>query len=129
MTTIPDSHVDLLERPLFAHLATIRPDGKPQVNPMWFKWDGEHLLFTNTTTRYKYRNVTTNPVVAISINDPENPYRYLEVRGEVERIDPDETGKFFLQLAERYSMSFDGPPADAEHRVVYVIRPVGTSHQ
>jgi PPOX class probable F420-dependent enzyme len=126
---IPDSHRDLLERPLFAHLATIRPDGRPQVNPMWFSWDGENLFFTNTKTRYKYRNVTAHPEVAVSINDPEQPYRYLEVRGTVERIDPDSSGEFFLKLADRYGMKLDGPPPDAEHRVVYVVRPTATSQQ
>ena len=55
-------------------LATIRPDGTPQVNPMWFSWDGEHVFFTNTKTRAKYRNVTKNPEVAFSVNDPEQPY-------------------------------------------------------
>ncbi|MEV5143592.1 PPOX class F420-dependent oxidoreductase [Streptomyces sp. NPDC052727] len=129
MSIIPESHRDLLERPLFAHLATIRPDNTPQVNPMWFSWDGEYLYFTNTTTRYKYRNVTHNPVVSVSINDPEQPYRYLEIRGTVERIDPDSEGAFFLRLADRYKLTFDGPPADAEHRVVYVVRPTGTSKQ
>ncbi|MCM3882062.1 PPOX class F420-dependent oxidoreductase [Frankia sp. R82] len=129
MSVVPESHRDLLERPLFAHLATIRPDGLPQVNPMWFSWDGEFLYFTNTTVRHKYRNVTTNPQVAVSINDPDQPYRYLEVRGVVERIDPDPTGAFFLTLADRYALTLDGPPADAEHRVVYLVRPTSTSHQ
>ncbi|MFI1889379.1 PPOX class F420-dependent oxidoreductase [Streptomyces jumonjinensis] len=129
MSVIPTSHTDLLERPLFAHLGTVRPDGRPQVNPMWFSWDGEHLFFTNTKTRHKYRNVTAHPVVAVSINDPKNPYRYLEVRGTVERIDDDSSGAFFLTLAERYGMQFDGPPPDAEHRVVYVVRPTSVSHQ
>ncbi len=129
MSVIPESHRDLLERPLFAHLATVRPDNTPQVNPMWCLWDEEFIYFTNTTTRYKYRNVTQNPVVSLSINDPEQPYRYLEIRGVVERIDPDPEGAFFLRLAERYKLTMDGPPADAEHRVVYVVRPTGTSKQ
>jgi PPOX class probable F420-dependent enzyme len=129
VTIIPDSHRDLLERPLFAHLATIRPDGQPQVNPMWFSWDGEFLCFTNTTVRYKYRNVTANPHVAVSINDPDQPYRYLEIRGVVERIDPDSAGTFFMTLADRYAMALDGPPPDAQYRVVYVVRPTGSSSQ
>jgi PPOX class probable F420-dependent enzyme len=126
---IPDSHRDLLERPLFAHLATIRPDGMPQVNPMWFSWDGTFLRFTNTTTRRKFRNVTAEPRVAVSINDPDAPYRYLEVRGRVERIEPDPTGAFFLELAERYGLDIDGPPPDAADRVVLVVEPEATSQQ
>lgn len=126
---IPDSHVDLLTRPLFAHLATVRPDGMPQVNPMWFGWDGTHLRFTNTTTRRKHRNVTGEPRVAVSINDPDQPYRYLEVRGRVDRIDPDPEAAFFAELAQRYSLPMDGPPADAGDRVVFVVRPEAVSFQ
>ncbi|GAB07259.1 TIGR03618 family F420-dependent PPOX class oxidoreductase [Gordonia amarae] len=129
MTTIPDSHTDLLTRPLYAHLATIRPDGSPQANPMWFSWDGQHLLFTTSTTRQKYRNVSGDPRVAISVNDPDQPYRYLEVRGVVERIEPDPTGSEFAALADRYGLPLDGPPGDVGHRVVLVVTPTATSHQ
>ncbi|WP_067502092.1 PPOX class F420-dependent oxidoreductase [Actinoplanes sp. TFC3] len=129
MNTIPGSHADLLERPLYGHLATTRPDGQPQVNPMWYSYDGEFIYFTNTTTRQKYRNVQAERRVAISVNDPEQPYRYLEVRGEVERIDPDTDGAFFLSLAKRYGMTLEGPPADAAERVVYVLRPQSVSYQ
>lgn len=126
---IPESHIDLLTRPLFAHLATIRPDGMPQVNPMWFSWDGAHLRFTNTTKRRKFRNVSFEPRVAVSINDPDRPYRYLEVRGRVERIDPDPTAAFFGELAQRYGMRLDGPPDDAADRVIFVVAPEAVSSQ
>jgi len=89
MAAIPTDLLDLLERPLYAHLATTRPDGTVQVSPMWFDWDGERLRFSITTTRQKYRNVQSHPHVAASISDPENPYRFLEVRGVVEEIEPD----------------------------------------
>lgn len=126
---IPASHLDLLERPLFAHLATIRPDGTPQVNPMWFFWDGERVRFTNSTKRQKFRNVSANPEVALSINDPERPYRYLEIRGQVTEIAPDPDAAFFLRLAERYALPMDGLPGDAEFRVVYAIEPHSVSFQ
>ncbi|GLY19607.1 PPOX class F420-dependent enzyme [Kineosporia sp. NBRC 101677] len=126
---IPQTHLDLLTRPLFGHLATIRPEGRPQVNPMWFLWDGEHLKLTNTTTRHKYRNVTAHPQVALSVVDPDEPYRYLEVRGTVTSIEPDPDGAFFAVLAERYGMTMQGPVADAQHRVVYVVRPEQVSLQ
>lgn len=129
MSLIPTSHDDLLTRPLFAHLATIRPSGMPQVNPMWFSWDGSYLRFTNTTTRRKYRNVTANPDVAISINDPEQPYRYLEIRGQVIRIDPDPAARFFAELANRYQLHLDGPPPDAAERIVFVVEPRAVSFQ
>ncbi|MGW2108909.1 PPOX class F420-dependent oxidoreductase [Streptomyces sp. NPDC001948] len=124
---IPADYRDLLERPLFAHLATVRPDGTPQINAMWFDWDGAYLYFTSTIARYKHRNVTARPSVAVSVSDPDDPYRHLEVRGRVERIEPDTEGIVWLRLAARYGDSVEGPPADAAQRVVYVVRPVGTS--
>lgn len=80
---VPESHRDLLEQPLIAHLATVRPDGIPQSNPVWFDWDGEHLKISQTKARQKMHNIDNDPHVALSVTDPENPYRYLEVRGEV----------------------------------------------
>lgn len=129
MTVIPASHADLLERPLFGHLATIRPDGAPQANPMWLLWDGEFLWFTNTRTRQKYRNVKADPRVAVSINDPGTPYRYLEIRGVVERIEPDPGAELFMRLADRYGMALDGPPDDTPDRVAYAVRPTAVSCQ
>ena len=66
MTIVPEAMTDLLERPTIAHLATIRPDGKPQVNPMWFVWDGSVIRFTHTDERQKFKNLALNPAVAIS---------------------------------------------------------------
>jgi PPOX class probable F420-dependent enzyme len=129
MVAIPDDYENLLERPLYGHLATTRPDGTVQVNPMWFDWDGQRLRFTHTNKRQKYRNVTSHPEVAVSINDPEQPYRYLEVRGVVEEIVPDPTGSFFVHLNKRYGGPFDGPPPDAADRVVIVVRPTAVSKQ
>ncbi|HKS46498.1 MAG TPA: PPOX class F420-dependent oxidoreductase [Amycolatopsis sp.] len=121
---IPEELRDLLERPLIADLATVREDGTPQVNPMWFAWDGEFIRFTHTNFRRKFRNIRANPAVAVSIIDPENPYRYLEVRGVVERIDPDPTGAFFVELAKRYDAPFGtNAPPDAADRVIFVVRP------
>ena len=129
MADIPEGYAHLLDLPVYGHLATVRPDGRPQVNPMWFAWDGECVRFTNTTVRQKYKNVTAHPEVALSINDPEQPYRYLEVRGTVERIDDDSEGKFFAELADRYGLKLDGPPGDVQHRVVYVVKPTSVSKQ
>ena len=101
MVAVPAGYDDLLERPLYGHLATNRPDGSVQVSPMWFDWDGELLRFTLTTKRQKYRNVKSHPQVALSIADPDNPYRYLEVRGAVEEIEPDPAAGFFMHLNNR----------------------------
>ena len=129
MAQIPEGYENLLTRPLYGHLATIRPDGTPQVNVMWFDWDGELLRFTHTSKRQKYRNVTAHPEVAMSIADPDNPYKFLEVRGVVEEIVPDPTGAFYLHLNDRYDGPLTEPPADAPDRVVLVVRPTAFSKQ
>jgi PPOX class probable F420-dependent enzyme len=127
---IPGSLADLLERPVYAHLATVRPDGTPQVNPTWFRFDGEYLWLTTTTTtrRQKNRNWQIQPAVALSITDPDRPSRYLEIRGRVERIVPDPGGAEFVRLAERYGMP-QGPPPDAADRIAVAIRPQHTTTQ
>ena len=125
---IPESLADLVERPLYAHLATVRPDGTPQANPTWFRFDGEYLWLTTTTKRQKNRNWQVQPAVALSINDPDRPYRYLEIRGRVERIVPDPEGAEFVRLAERYGEP-QGPPADKAYRIAVAIRPRHTTTQ
>lgn len=125
---IPELLADLLERPLYAHLATVRPDGTPQVNPTWFRFDGEYVWLTATSRRQKHRNWQAQPAVALSITDPDRPYRYLEVRGRVERIIPDPGAAEFVRLAERYGMP-QGPPPDAADRIAVAIRPEHTTTQ
>jgi PPOX class probable F420-dependent enzyme len=124
MSIISDELLDLLERPLFADLATIREDGTPQVNPMWYAWDGEFIKFTHTNYRKKFKNITANPAVALSIIDQANPYRYVEIRGVVDHIDPDPTGAFYVELAKRYDAPFGtDAPKDAADRVIIYVRP------
>lgn len=122
MSVIPDSHRDLLERPLYCHLATVSASGRPQSNPMWVVWDGGRLRFTHTSTRRKYRQLQGNPHLAISIIDPEIPTRYLEVRAAVTEIVEDPTGAQYTALAERYGRG-SVVPADAADRVVIVAEP------
>jgi PPOX class probable F420-dependent enzyme len=92
------SHQDLLDRPLFAHLATIRSDGAPQSGLMWFAWDGERARFSHTRTRQKLRNQAHEPRVSFHLVDPDNPYRTLEVRGRVESIEADPDATFYRSL-------------------------------
>ncbi len=120
--TPPQSHLDLLDRPLFAHLATVRPDGAPQSNVMWFDWDGQRIRMTHTTRRQKFQNFAAEPRVSLSIADPDDPYRFIEVRGVVESIeDDDEKASFYRSLQERYHNVYD--ITDAPHRVIVTIRP------
>ena len=98
---IPESYTDLLDSTALAHVATIGPKGEPQVTPVWFGWDGTHLRFSQTTNRQKYRNLMRNPDIALSIVDPTNPYRYLEVRGRVVSIDDDPNNAFIDSMAKK----------------------------
>jgi PPOX class probable F420-dependent enzyme len=120
-TEFPESHRDLLERPLFAHLATLRPDGSPQSSVMWFAWDGHRVRFSHTSTRQKYRNLVSDGRVSFHIQDPDNAYRTLEVRGRVESMDPDPEAAFYRSLQQRYGL--DVPVFDADVRVVIVVEP------
>lgn len=119
--TLPDSHKDLLERPLFAHLATVRPDGSPQSSVMWFEWDGEFIKFTHTNRRQKFRNLGDEPRIALSIADPDDGYRFLEVRGEVASIEDDPTGAFYNRLSDLYNSGTR--VRDPEVRVIIAVRP------
>ncbi len=119
---LPESHKDLLERANFAHLATIRPDGSPQSSVMWFSWDGEVLKLTHTKNRQKFANLQNEPRVALSVLDPENPYRFLEVRAKLESIEDDDAeASFYHSLQVRYGNVY--PIPDADIRVVLTFRP------
>ena len=68
---------------------------------MWFDWDGEHVKFSQTKASQRYRNMNREPQIALSLVDPENPYRYLEIRGEVTRIDEDPNLDFINSMAKK----------------------------
>lgn len=125
---IPEGYEDLLETTALAHVATIGPHGEPQCNPVWFDWDGEHVKFSQTKTRQKYQNLNRDPRIALSIVDPENPYRYLEIRGEVVRIDEDPNIDFISAMAKKY-LGLDRYPyhQPGDERVVVFVRPEHTT--
>ncbi|MWB99152.1 PPOX class F420-dependent oxidoreductase [Agromyces seonyuensis] len=118
---VPADLVDLLERPLFGMLGTIRPNDTVQVNPMWFEYDGEHLRFTHTTYRQKYRNLAHNPAMSLLVVDPDDPMRFLECRGKLVEIVPDPTGAFYSRLDARYGSADPMTPPDAVDRIILVM--------
>ena len=129
MTVKLDTHGDLLEwdTKALGHVATIGPDGEPQNNPVWFDWDGTHLRFSQTTTRQKLKNVQREPRVAVSIVDPKNDYRYLEIRGKVVNVEDDPDKAFIDRMAQKYLGQEKYPwnrPGDA--RVIVVVEPEHT---
>ena len=118
---VPADLRDLLERPLFGILGTIRPNDTVQVNPMWFQYDGEHIRFTHTTKRAKFRNLQRNPTMSLAVLDPDDPMRYLELRGRLVEVIPDPTGAFYVVLGKRYGNAQQEPPADSPDRVILVM--------
>jgi PPOX class probable F420-dependent enzyme len=116
--SIPPDYADLVERPLFGALGTVRPDNSVQVNTMWFDMQDGMVAFTHTTYRAKYRNLQQNPSMSLLISDPDNPMRYLELRGRLARVEPDPTGAFYVHLGKRYGDPDQQPPPDAKDRVV-----------
>jgi PPOX class probable F420-dependent enzyme len=121
MVEIPERARELLGRPILCNLATTRPDGAPQVNPMWFLWDGEFIWFTHTNYRQKYKNIAHEPRVSVSILDPDDKYGYAEIRGVVDHIDPDPEGRLYQRLSEWYEGS-PVTPDDAAKRVAIAVR-------
>ena len=122
----PESHLDLLERPLFAHFGTVTADGAPLVNPMWFLWDADAgvIRMTHTNNRHNFRYLRREPRVALCIVDPDDGYRYLQVRGVLEQVEDDPTGAFYQTLQQRYR-GFTSEVKDRDVRVKLTIRPTG----
>lgn len=121
---IPVEYHDLFEKKSFAHLATLMPDGSPQVTPVWVDFDGEHILINSAEGRQKDLNMERDPRVAVSIQDPEDPYRYLQVRGRVEDITTEGADAHIDKLARRYLDVDEHPhPSSDKVRKIYRIEP------
>ena len=97
-----DQYRDLFEKKGFAHLATVGPDGKPQVTPVWVDFDGKHVRINTARGRVKDRNLKKNPQVAVSIQDPDNPYRYVQVQGRVTEMTEQGADEHIDALAKKY---------------------------
>jgi PPOX class probable F420-dependent enzyme len=121
---IPEKYLDLFSQPAFASLATLMPDGSPQVTPVWCDFDGEHVIVNSARGRVKDRNMRNNPHVALSVMDPKNPYRYLEIRGKVTEITEKGADEHINKMAKKY-MNVETYPyrSPDEVRVIYKITP------
>ncbi len=121
---IPEKFRDLFSKRAFANIATLMPNGGPQVTPVWIDFDGTHILFNSARGRWKDRNVRRDPRVAISIVDPDNPYRYLEIRGRVVAITEQGADEHIDRLAKKY-LGVDKYPyrQPGEIRVLYKVEP------
>ncbi|HET8841103.1 MAG TPA: PPOX class F420-dependent oxidoreductase [Ktedonobacteraceae bacterium] len=128
MSVIPPAYVDLLGSRTLAHIATIGPRHEPQSTPVWFGWDGKYILLTLVKTAQKYRNLRRNPQLALSIVDPENIYRYLEIRGKVIDFKEDADRRFVNSLAKKY-LDLDIYPwhRPGDEHIVVIIEPEHTT--
>jgi PPOX class probable F420-dependent enzyme len=129
MESIPPEYRDLFEKRSFAFVATLLPDGAPHVTPTWVEFDGEHVLVNTVRDNRKDRNVRKDPRITLAVADPENPYRYLSVRGEVVERREDGAREHLDRLAERYTGEAKYPGPSGQERVVLVVRPDDVSGQ
>ena len=102
MAAIPQAYRDLFDKKAFAHIATVGRDGTPQVTPVWIDYDGTHVRFNTARGRVKTRNLERNPTIAMSVQDPENPYRYVQVKGRVTGMTEEGADEHIDALAKKY---------------------------
>jgi PPOX class probable F420-dependent enzyme len=126
--SIPAQYLDLFKKKAFGNLGTVNADGSPQVTPVWVDFDGKHLLFNTAVGRLKDKNLQRDPKVAIAIVDPDNPYRYLEIRGRVVERTQSGADDSINKLSQKYL----GQPVyplrqPGEVRVIYKIEPLKVS--
>ncbi len=122
--SIPDDYRDLFDKKAFAMLATVMSDGSPQVTPVWVDFDGSHLRFNSARGRVKDKNVRHDPRVSMTLVDPDNPYRYLQVRGRVVEITEDGADQHIDKLSKKYLGQDTYPYRRADEvRVIYRVEP------
>jgi len=121
MTTFPESHRDLLDGPV-ASLATIGSDGFPQLTEIWFLHDDGELKLSLNGSRVKTRNLLKRPQCSLLLLDLQNPYRYLEVRGNA-RIEADDDYAFARRLGAKYDADLAEHDQPGESRVAITIEP------
>lgn len=136
MSTIPESHLDLVEDGIVAALTTIASDGIPENTAIWCSWDGQYILVNTANGRRKPDNVANNPNVALFVLDPENPYRWIDVRGIVEAVVPDDNyeninahAKLYRGVDEYYGGVQPAEAKGTEDRVVFKIKPLRVATQ
>jgi PPOX class probable F420-dependent enzyme len=121
MIRIPDEFKDLLDRPILVALATVQPDGQPQVTPVWADQADGYVRFNTAAGRQKWKNLTERPQVTVMVVDPDNGQRYIEIRGPVAKVEDD------TDLINKLSNDYIGQNypylQEGETRVTFLIEP------
>jgi PPOX class probable F420-dependent enzyme len=114
---------DLFTKRAYGHLATLMPDGSPQVTPVWVDYDGEYILVNSARGRVKDRNIQRDPRVAIEIQDPDDPYRYIQIRGRVVETTTEGAEEHIDKMAKKYTSrsKYGVPPGEV--RVIFRVQP------
>ncbi len=125
MAAIPDKYLDLFQqKKAFANLATVMPDGSPQVTPVWFDYSNGTIRVNTAKGRIKARNMTEGAPVALAIMDPENPYRHIQVRGRVRHVTERGADAHIDSLAKKYLGKDQYPNRrPGEQRILVEIEP------
>jgi len=121
--SIPEKFLDLFTKKSYANIATLMPDGSPLVTPVWCDYDGEHVLINTVIGTMKDKNLQRDPRLSMSIMDPDNPHRYLEIRGQVAERTVEGADAHIDKMAKKY-LGIDvyhGQPGQV--RVLYKIKP------
>jgi PPOX class probable F420-dependent enzyme len=123
MSSVPEEYHDLFEKPTIAHLSTLLPDGSPHSAPVWIDYDADadRVLVNTERDRRKEKNVRGDPRVAVSMTDPENPYRMLALRGEVDELTTEGAREHIDTLTRRYMGQDDYPNPIRTERVILEI--------
>jgi len=119
---IPLSHRDLLEAPIPVMLATVGPTGHPQVTAIWALVDDDTVVTSIAGTRQKLKNLRSRPQAAVFLFDPANPYRTLEIRGDV-TIEPDPGLATLAKVLAAYGTDLASFPGPLEGRTTVTLRP------
>lgn len=127
MSHIPESHIDLLDRPILAMLATVQPDNQPQVTPVWADVEDGLIRVNTAAGRQKYKNLVSRPQATLLVVDPENPFRFVEIRGKVVKY-TEETG---VEVIDKLAKDYLGADVYPNHtpdetRVTFYIQPTRT---
>jgi PPOX class probable F420-dependent enzyme len=124
MPNIPDNFMDLFDKKAFGSLSTLMPDGSPQTNPVWVDYADGELWVNSAVGRLKDRNIKRDPRVSVAVIDPDNPYRFLEIRGKVREVTEHGATQHIDKMAKKYLGKEKYPFArPGEQRVLYKITP------